>query len=221
MIQLRSLPYIIDKFRGSQSIIDKSGGLICIDGFGKNLASLTNPIFEKAKKSLGNREATEIIAVNGIEKQIMLALKSYPDLLSTMRLHLGDVSFDVSYTFATNYGEKSHRGSQLWHHDSVGRRLKLFLTAHPDSSPSLFVENKRGGSISKPNIPLEERKLYSPTNAVKNISMQPDDAYIVDTDYLHRGKIGMQGEQRLALVVEFSSKLKTLCRGRVGRRMNP
>ena len=221
MISLRSLPYAIDKVKGKKSTIDDSGGAIVLPGFGKYADKFTKYHFEEANQSIGDIEKTEIKAVSGFETELKNLLKKYSSIWSDMVSHLGDVSLDIMYTFSTNYGNNSHRGSQLWHHDSVGRRLKLFMVAHTDTTPSLTIENKRGGSFFKPNMTISERKVYEPNMNTKEIIMVPEDAYLVDTDYIHRGKIGSPGEKRIALVVEFSSKWKRFCRGKVGKRLIP
>ena len=218
---INRLPYAIDKMRGKNSFIDQAGGAVTLSGLGKQAQSYIVPYLHDAEQSLGLSQKTEIKPVFGLEDKMLGLIKNHSDVWTQMSQHLGDVSLDIMYTFSTNYGVESHRNSQLWHHDSVGRRLKLFFVAKPDLTPSLVIEARRGGCFSSPYMTADDRKAYVPKAEIQELFMNPDDAYLVDTDYIHRGKIGEPCETRIALVVEFSSRWKRFCRGKVGKRAIP
>ena len=221
MINLMSLPFLIDAVSKNNSIIDDNGGYLLIEGLGDKLRGHTKNIFADAKVGLQRENETVISRVVEFESILLSEVKNNNFLNNILHDHLGNFNLDISYSFSTNYGRISHRNSQLWHHDSVGRRLKLFLVNEMDSSPSLLLEAQRGGSFLSPNMPLSDRCSYEPSANVVTFAMDPAHGYLIDTGYMHSGKAMGNGEQRIALVTEFSNRFKSFCRGRVGRRLVP
>jgi len=148
--------------------------------------------------------------------------KSNPDLKTNISDYGCDTDFDICYYFGTkNINDKVHRNSQLWHHDSVGHRLKLFIGLNSGWTTYLFRGSHLTNNFFNSSMSYDQRKSLSDEmddheNAVR-VELKKGDFLIFDTNGLHKGhtKAPYVGE---VLIFEFSHYLKKEWMGKVGKR---
>lgn len=165
-------------------------------------------------------------SIDGTPEIFLLAPRAMEEILLSSRLrnlcrgYLGaDVQFDDAYFLRTKgrpgITESNSRvnlsSSSLWHHDTVGHRLKLFiyltdvsaLSATPIARGShrlfyMFGYKKRM-ELSRFSFDWVES-----TFDVVHMQGRKGDAFIFDTNALHRGAATRSHSDRSVLVVEFS-----------------
>ena len=158
----------------------------------------------------------QLIKVEG-RKVAEAILRSDEATAKFLRHFIGMWQVDIMYFFNTKYVGEVSRQSQLWHHDSVGRRIKLFIPITEDVSPSLEYEIGSNQNSYSSGMLKAERESYVPSAPTKAITLKSGNGYFIDTNVLHRG-IGFRRGLRSILVIEISHRLKSFCLGRVGKR---
>lgn len=215
---IRKLPHFIDFLNKPRGLLNENGyANIETDQETKNLIK---SIFKYSMHSNGttglyqnklkpDRKILKKI-INKIEWQSGNILKKY----------LGYYSIDICYEHISIFKKQIHRDSQLWHHDSVGRRIKIFLNMDEScSSGTLFeINSHKISNISKINVPKEERLSYKPKNKIIELKPTINNICLFDTNSMHKGINGQPGEKRHLIVIELSNPLKSLTRGKVGKR---
>jgi hypothetical protein len=219
---LESLPFIIDKLVGFREDPFSPKGFILLP----NLSEDINIFFENQFKE-NEREFEKNTALNShvpfpSKLELKNLLKKNEKLQKVLKDYLIFPSFDTAYFFNTRYDGSASRRSQHWHHDSVGRRLKLFIAQRSDKLPTLSIESNAARSTLKWRaMDDDERKEYKPGSEVENICLTSKDAILMDTNYMHSGTVNNKVGVRNVLVIEYSNCLKSVCRGRVGKRNIP
>jgi len=104
--------------------------------------------------------------------------------------------------------------SGVWHHDRVGKRLKLFVLLHDvlegSGRPTQIIEGSHHSLYYSHTVftaRLKPPHAIRQGNVVK-LAGRRGDAYLFDTNALHRGSYGTGLLDRDAIVYEFSSWAK-------------
>ncbi len=220
---LDSVPYVIDKIFIPKQNLFEPKGFIFIKGFGSRIREEFEENFQSNKNSFADcNELNQVTHLKNCEKKIVDIVESDFELQKVLKKTLRYPRFDIAYFFNTRYIGNTTRNSQYWHHDSVGRRLKIFVCDEDQVDPSIEIESNSSHVFSgQALMRKEERELYEPKNSVNQIMLNPIDALIFDTNYMHRGIGETKNGTRRILVLEFSNYLKSYCRGKVGKRRQP
>lgn len=223
MLSPYSYPYFIDLMQGKNLKQFQNGffrSKISLDkNFIEILSSDINELKTQLMKDKPSTKWKTLNYANSFIKDAIYELDAKNEFI--LRNYLGNYSIDICYLFGTKYGSE-HRNSQNWHHDSVGKRLKMFYVIEPDTQPTLLIEKRSGANrILNPILSDIERKTYKPKNDISNIQFMPGYCYFIDTNFMHSGIKGVQNTIRVAFVCEISNKYKKYARGRVGPRSEP
>lgn len=212
-----------EKFTHIIDLVIKPKGNIANNGFliGKCSDEIFNHIpFES---SLPNNGTKQFLFDYNVGKNIINTF--YNDNLN-IRQDIIDYNcnpnFDVCYYFGTqNKDNNAHRNSQLWHHDSVGHRLKLFIALNSGWTTyvlkkSHFNKNIFNSSLTKDQRTKLSEKMDNHENAAR-FDLNRGDWIIFDTNAFHKGhtEANYSGE---IIAFEFSNKLKKSWMGKVGKR---
>tara|TARA_A100001015_G_C14992968_1_gene714862 strand:+ start:51 stop:779 length:729 start_codon:yes stop_codon:yes gene_type:complete len=223
MMSIYSYPYIIDLLTGGNVKEFKNGYYEARYRFPEELIREIEPQLTSLRKECSESQPmSKWVSLPGATKIMLKSLRQF-DLQNDniIKRYIGNYNVDICYLFGTKYGS-DHRNSQQWHHDSVGKRLKLFFVFEPDVNPTLYIEKSSGYSrIFKPVLSKKDRISYVPKHEISKIGFRPDMGYFVDTNYMHAGVKGQSGQSRVAFVCEISNRLKRFSRGRVGPRADP
>lgn len=212
-----------EKIAHAIDLLHKPKGKIFQEGFLKGHTSVGSLNLD-ALNSISTTSLPLIFELDRIEgcKILDSLFKSKPDLKTSISDYGCQTDFDICYYFGTkNINDKVHRNSQLWHHDSVGRRLKLFIGLNSGWTTYLFRGSHLTNNFFNSNMSYDQRKSLSDEmdnheNAVK-VELKKGDYVIFDTNGLHKGhtKAPYVGE---VLIFEFSHYLKKKWMGKVGKR---
>jgi hypothetical protein len=204
-------------------LINRPKGKILQEGFLKGHISPEMLDFEILNSNLTTSLPLQFVLDRIDGHQILdRVFKSNPNLKSSIVDYGCQTDFDICYYFGTeNINENVHRNSQLWHHDSVGRRLKLFIGLNSGWITYLFKGSHLVNNFFNSTMSYEQRKSLSNEmdnheNAVR-VDLEKGDCVIFDTNGLHKGhtKAPYTGE---VLIFEFSNFLKKNWMGKVGKR---
>lgn len=109
----------------------------------------------------------------------------------------------------------------LWHHDSVGHRLKLYFGLDYEVNHDVFTQILPGTHNNRYPEYLESRislTNYESTITPVDIPLGFNDIFIFDTNAIHRGFYSLTS-CRCVLELEFSSSLRgILMPGKIGRK---
>ena len=145
-----------------------------------------------------------------------------PDVAKIIEMYKCKCEYDISYYFTTKLNKPSnHRNSQLWHHDSVGHRLKLFIGLN-HGWKTYYIEgshkkNNFFSSFQDENKRIALGKKIKSKNYGKLMVLKKGGWLIFDTNGLHKGFTDKNFHGSI-LVYEFSNKHKKPWMGKVGRR---
>lgn len=224
------IPYIVDKYFGAGGVFKEKPGIIF------EIDKITNQLFwteyeelikvadEKLRKLSSGETLQEKIPLSKdfIDELTTIINKSTDDGIKKL-IRFNPLGYDIAYLFLTKFGDLPHRASQYWHHDSVGDRLKIFIDLGSSARVPTIVDCKFNDYSSKPQMFMEDRLQYRPDE--KNILELAPILYktiaVINTNCMHAGSNGVPNATRSYLCIELSNNLKTLCRGRVGRRFRP
>jgi hypothetical protein len=146
------------------------------------------------------------------------------DLKRYLQSRLHSYKLDIGYFYCTKYSGLVHRQSLMWHHDSVGNRVKIFIPIfYNGTDASLYIE-KQTMNQYKPPLYGVKRNDYKPRNEIISLGADTDFAFAFDTNSMHSGNSYIEsGVLRIVLVIEASNILKSLFRykSRVGMRSVP
>jgi hypothetical protein len=164
--------------------------------------------------------------IDGTPELFALAPLAMKEVVASKRLHslcqgyLGDdVQFDDAYFLRTKgrtgISESNSRvnlsASALWHHDTVGHRLKLFIYLSDVSALSATPIARRShrlfytaGYTKQLDLSRFSFDWVESNFEVVRMQGRKGDAFIFDTNALHRGAAGRSPSDRVVLVVEFS-----------------
>lgn len=219
---LESLPFIIDKFIGFRDDPFSPNGFILVPNLSENINLFFENEFKENEREFKKNKTLNSHVKFSSKLELKNLLKKNKTLQKVLNNYLIFPSFDTAYFFNTRYDGSASRRSQHWHHDSVGRRLKLFIAQRSDELPTLSIEGNDSRSTTKWRaMDDDERKGYKPSGKVENICLSSKDAILMDTNYMHSGTVNNKVGIRNVLVIEYSNSLKSLCRGRVGKRNIP
>ena len=137
-------------------------------------------------------------------------------VLSVIKEYLGKYAV-LDYCCAERFWSKGPK-SDVWHHDSVGHRIKLFLclTDQDESTHTQIVPKSNFIQYSNyQNTRLNNEKILSKHEIIKLIGRK-NDLILFDTNCMH---IGVYSEKPRDIVqFEFSDIRKSMLRGHVGPR---
>ncbi|MDA9932385.1 hypothetical protein N9C24_02020 [Gammaproteobacteria bacterium] len=128
--------------------------------------------------------------------------------------YLNKWNIDTCFMWETEEGENN---SSIWHHDSVGHRIKIFIgvSEKSNNTGTLFVsdsyKNKYNDYLStRVNKDFNENETFL-------INMDVGDLMIFDTNCIHAGLYG--SKPRKAITVEISNPYKGfLLPGKIGKK---
>ena len=189
---------MVEKFAHVLDVFFKPQGNISINGFirGKcpneiydNLPFNTNLPTEGTKQfvfedKIGNNIINDFFNFNKDVRQDIIDYKCNPE-------------YDICYYFGTkNKNNEAHRNSQLWHHDSVGHRLKLFIALGTGWTTYVFKNSHFNKNIFNSSLSKVERiKLSQEMNNHRNatrIDLKKGDWVLFDTNAYHKGSCRFQ-----------------------------
>lgn len=223
MLSIYSFPYSIDLIQGKNLKRFQNGffesKIFFPDDFMSMLTSDVNLLKSNLIKSKPTTKWVTLQYANTVMRKTLQAFDADNDFI--LKKYIGNYAVDICYLFGTKYGS-DHRNSQHWHHDSVGKRLKMFFVLEPDNEPTLLIESNSGiNRMLNPVLSEKKRKSYKPKSDISSIRFLPGHVYFVDTNYMHSGIKGVTDSIRIAFVCEISNKYKKYARGRVGPRSEP
>jgi hypothetical protein len=142
--------------------------------------------------------------------------------------YLGKLRLDSVSLFAIyNDVELEGNSSGLWHHDSVGHRLKIFVPLNKTGNKSAPTEyfvgsntlkySKLANGLGSDGRRIDPSALGLCDSNIRTIECGFTEGFVFDTNGLHRGVYNNSIETRLNLVFEFSNPLKSYMRGYVGQ----
>ena len=150
-------------------------------------------------------------------------------IINHIRLYLGS-GFKLDHTylsvFNTSNGEFENRISAgLFHHDSVGHRIKMFIPINEKgtlNNPTIYLQGSNKtkwnffeNSENNFRIRINEQKIKLFKNKEKKLALNFNDILIFDTNGIHKGEYMNSKQNRLIIQFEFSNQ-KTHLRGQVG-----
>ncbi len=222
MISIYSYPYLVDFFFSKYDERWKDNGFISIKDLpNKIIDQDILSLMEETKQELKKESPRTVWKKMDSHRKIVSNKIKVEDknLNFPIKSYVGNYNVDICYIFATKYGSIPHRNSQLWHHDSVGRRLKMFFVLEDDPYPSLNIEKNSGvNRFFNPILNKSQRENHNPKNNIQKIKMFKENAYLIDTNFMHHGSKHIKDFIRVAFVVEISNKLKNFSRGKIGIR---
>lgn len=151
-------------------------------------------------------------------------------IVSCIKDYLGrDAVLDAVSLFVLPLSGKYVEGkneSDLWHHDSVGHRIKLFYPICNNLSksfaPHQYIKrtnlNKWGKYKNAINEKGERLSYDQITNKheIEEIPMELGNAFMIDTNGIHRGLYPSDDSLRCVIQFEFSNLAKKYLPGYVG-----
>lgn len=151
------------------------------------------------------------------------------ETISHIKSYFGNfIKLDYAYIgmFFTKSSLNYHMSSCLYHHDTVGNRCKLFIPINPSGtiySPTFYVEgtNKKSWGFTafdsnfKEGQRLEKMVSKKFKSSERLIKANFGDAYVFDTNGIHKGTHSKADELRCIIQFEFS-RYKSCLRGDVG-----
>ena len=151
------------------------------------------------------------------------------EIISHIRTYFGnDIKLDYVYigTFFTKSSANHDINAGFFHHDTVGNRCKLFIPINPtgtNNSPTVYVKGTNNNSWGfgafdsnyKRGHRLESMVKKEYKNSQISIKANFGDAYIFDTNGIHKGSYNQSDELRCIIQFEFS-RFKSILRGDVG-----
>ena len=219
MILIDKLPYLIDRLHTPTGSLAK-GGVLEVEPT-ELMLDLGDQLF--ARTRLGKEEHSVGVYQAFIEGSMPLAEQYVEELErvtnSAIRQYLGNYQVDVVYEHLSVFGEDVHRNSQLWHHDSVGRRVKIFINPYDTNpAPTLVEVGTVGRKYRQAFWDKAQRASYTPTGDIMEVRTVRNKVSVFDTNAIHCGANGEPNSFRHLLMIEMSHPLKTFTRGKVGRR---
>jgi hypothetical protein len=124
-----------------------------------------------------------------------------------------------------NSGDSGRNSSGLWHHDSVGHRLKIFIPLdlkgnHDAPTEYIIGTNQvRHASYANPVDHRSGKRVCLPESTLKSakvVRVDFGEGFIFDTNGLHRGSYNTAGVTRSVVLLQFSSPWKRFLRGYSG-----
>ena len=151
------------------------------------------------------------------------------EIITHIKNYFGNnIKLDHAYLgiFFTKSSRNSEINAGLYHHDSVGHRCKLFLPINPNGtleSPTVYIKGSNKISWGFDIFHLNYKKGFRLEELVKNkfkgceseIKASFGDAYVFDTNGIHRGSYNSSNELRCIMQLEFS-RYKSILKGDVG-----
>lgn len=210
---------MIDRF-ASDTDGSTDGLKVTSDGLGSFVRSelLNIDVLESKYNFVGDKY---IVCPRRVSEKISREFfKNFPEMDVRFTKILGKFNLDIAYQYITVYSGTEHRQSLLWHHDSVGHRLKVFIPLYSTSqNNSLFWEKNTFQEYKRP-VYREERKTYKPFGEILGHGSNQNEILILNTNSMHAGNPKISnGEIRNVFVLEFSNRLKSYVFGsRVGVR---
>lgn len=151
------------------------------------------------------------------------------EIISHIKNYFGkNIKLDHAYLgiYFTKSSGNSEINAGLYHHDSVGHRCKLFVPINPTGtlkSPTVYIKGSNKNLWGFDIFNLNYKKGFRLDDLVKNhfkgceseIKASFGDAYVFDTNGIHRGSYDSSNELRCIMQLEFS-RYKSILKGDVG-----
>jgi len=167
------------------------------------------------------------------EFQLKFLEKLLPRINSLIKSYLGKAAkLDYIFVYCLNTVEiDKNNFSGVPHHDSVGRRLKVFIPLSEGDSEvnTFYIKNssniKYRDYSNYPKETGERINKYWKENQVINLSAPIGGFYIFDTNGIHWGDYEIKENNfvspwRMAIVLEFSTTKSFFINGKVGPRLS-
>ena len=151
------------------------------------------------------------------------------NIIDDIRSYLG-TGFKLDYTclsiFNTFNGElKNCSSSGLFHHDSVGHRIKMFIPINEGgtiNNPTTYLEGSNrihwenfDNSEKEERLRIQKNKIEIYLSKEKKLGLNSNDILIFDTNGIHKGEYKQTNKNRAIIQFEFS-KNKSYLKGLVG-----
>lgn len=231
---------LIDATLPKQGIVDKQGGLVTFDYYDLNpdlmeyMKYIGDELFASSplmshigEKGFGGKiDFTDFFyvypdAIKLIDDRVVSAIKDY---LGTG----AKLDFAALAIFNMNGREEELINySGMYHHDSVGRRLKFFFPLNLDGNrqyPTSYLLGTHRLVWETYANPLDSDGVRIPGELVKKYQSVGSDekivtfgtAYLFDTNAIHAGCYRPSKQPRLVVQFEFSNRKSLFVRGQVG-----
>lgn len=213
---LEKFSHLVDFIKLPKGYIYKRGFLMGNNSIEKNLLNSIKDI------EIEDGTAQEILHSNESQKILDCFFKYNPEIKEAISQYKCNYEFDIAYLFSTKINNsQNHRNSQLWHHDSVGHRLKLFI-ALKHGWKTYYLEDSHKKKNFFSSFQNEKKRLLigkTLQGQMKSsyIELKKGDWLLFDTNGLHKG-FSDENFQGSILVFEFSNTLKKSWMGKVGKR---
>ncbi len=203
----------------------KPKGDIYVDGIIRNQKKYSNLTIDKLKiDKVKNGSSKSQLSRSLGDEIVSDFLSKNPSVARSIKDYNCSIDYDVAFTLYTNtLSETSHRNSQLWHHDSVGHRLKLFIALDEGWKTYYKLGSHKISNIQN-SIQDSKKRLQLEVEFEENknkdlIKLNKGDWILFDTNGLHKGFLG-NGYEGCILVIEFSNFFKRPWMGKIGKRKN-
>ena len=153
------------------------------------------------------------------------------EILSSVREYLGDnVKLDLATLFSiyTEGKSENKNTSGIFHHDSVGSRIKIFFSINEDgnvAAPTEYIRDTHknfykdyDNIVGIDGNRLSDDLIKKNSKSLKKFVEPFGKALVIDTNGVHRGVYNQGEVLRLNVLFEFSSKKSPVVRGYVGPR---
>ena len=182
-----------------------------------NLAPLSGELGEAngvlVKRKFFSPDEVNLMALSG-PYDIRKRLSKNSFFTSLFSDYLKKWKIDTCFMWETEEGENH---SSIWHHDSVGHRIKIFIgvSKKSENTGTLFIKNSYKNKYTD----------YLSTRVVENyddddiflVNLDIGDLMVFDTNCIHSGLYG--SDTRKAITVEISNPIKGfLLPGKIGKK---
>ena len=179
--------------------------------------------YNNAHKNCADFEDTKIL----VKVPSLASVLYNNNMLNLIYSHLGNRARLDYVSFSRLSGKSADSNSGLWHHDSVGKRLKVFIFLNNCSLKSHVSTDYIPGThrIRRQNYenPVIKGTRVQPAendiNKKVSLTGKMSEGFIFDTNGLHRGNYKKNLLFRDTLQLEFSDYLKSkVIKGDIGPR---
>lgn len=221
--------------------INTEGGAVIFDDYKKLNNGLISGFSNVASQVLSSPKVVEhLLKRPGRSEQFTDFLLTAPDaaklitaeVATVIRNYLGEgARLDIVTLFAIKTAGKSSKqnnDSGLYHHDSVGHRLKFFFPLNIEGNQLAPTEYLLGShrlryktfanSASANNIRIDPEIISQYLKNRSQITVPYGQGFMIDTNGIHRGCYDSESILRLTIQFEFSAYKTGIVRGYIGPR---
>ena len=225
----------------SNIVINIFDNFIPLNGMKSGYLIENNRVFDKLliqefkKNILAKLKSTDYKVCNielNQEFQFKFLEKLLPRIKPVVKDYLGRTArLDYIFVYCLNTLEIENKNfSGIPHHDSVGRRIKVFIPLSEGDSKvnTFFIKNSSNNKYKDYSNYVDENgeriKKYWKDNQVIDLSAPVGGFYVFDTNGIHWGNYAMKKNNfnspwRMAIVLEFSTIKSFFINGKIGPRL--